>query len=144
MSVKLKKFKAMWKTPPQGRFLTIKEMLSYAIAGVGVSFIVNVICIFLTAEMIPYMYQIDVIHGRNIFTICAIVKIIAQPILGNALDNTKTKWGKFKPYILLLAPIISVLVMLSTFIPQNMEESQRILYAYATCIPTLIIYVFLV
>mgnify|MGYP001198311899 CR=1 FL=1 len=93
MSVKLKKFKAMWKTPPQGRFLTIKEMLSYAIAGVGVSFIVNVICIFLTAEMIPYMYQIDVIHGRNIFTICAIVKIIAQPILGNALDNTKTKWG---------------------------------------------------
>lgn len=142
MSEKLKKIKLMWKTPPQGRFLTIKEMLSYAIAGIGVSFIVNVICVFLTAEMIPYMYQIDVIHGRNIFTICAIVNIIAQPILGNILDNTKTKWGKFKPYILFLAPIISVLVMLSTFIPQNMEESHRVIYAYATCIPTLIIYVF--
>ena len=43
-------------------------MLSYAVAGIGVSFIVNVISIFLTAEMIPYMYQIDVIHGRKIFT----------------------------------------------------------------------------
>ena len=93
MSEKLKMFKEMWKTPPQGRLLTIKEMLSYSVAGGGVSFIVNVISIFLTAEMIPYMYQIDVIHGRNIFTICAIVNIIVQPILGNILDNTKTKWG---------------------------------------------------
>ncbi len=68
MIEKLEKFKTMWKKPLQGRFLTIKEMLSYAVAGVGVSFIVNVISIFLTAEMIPYMYQINVIHGRNIFT----------------------------------------------------------------------------
>ena len=63
MIEKLEKFKTVWKKSLQGRFLTIKEMLSYAVAGIGVSFIVNVISIFLTAEMIPYMYQIDVYNS---------------------------------------------------------------------------------
>lgn len=136
------KLKSYWSTPPEGEYLTIKEMGAYGIGGMGVSFIMNMIFIAINAELIPYFYQIDIIHGRNIFTLVTIINLIAIPLLGKFLDNTRTKWGKFKPFIIVLTPILGLLVIMACFIPQFDSETARIIYAYLTSVPVIVLSTF--
>lgn len=43
-----------------------------------------------------------------------IIELVIDPLLGNIVDNTKTRWGKFKPWIL-AGNIISVILLLILF-----------------------------
>ena len=43
-----------------------------------------------------------------------IAELVIDPILGNIVDNTKTKWGKFKPWIL-VGTLVSTLLLLVLF-----------------------------
>lgn len=124
-----------WSTPPEGRYLTIKEMAAYGFSGLGVSFITNVITAVITASQVPYIYEIDVIHGTIIFCVVSVVNLLLQPFFGKLLQNTKTKWGRYKPYILGIAPLISMFAVLATWLPQADSMTFRVIYAYCTCIP---------
>ncbi len=128
-----------WNTPPEGRYLTIKEMAAYGFGGLGVSFITNVITAVITATQVPYIYEIDVIHGTIIFSVVSVVNLLLQPFFGKLLQNTKTKWGRYKPYVIGLAPVISFFAVLATWLPQSDSMTFRVIYAYCTCIPSLIL-----
>lgn len=129
-----------WSTPPKGRYLTFKEMACYGFSGLGVSFIVNVITAVITASQIPYIYEIDVIHGTIIFSIVGITNLLIQPFFGKMLQNTKSKFGRYKPYIIGIAPVISLFVVLATWLPQVNSMTFRVVYAYCTCIPVLVLW----
>ena len=129
-----------WSTPPKGRYLTFKEMACYGFSGLGVSFIVNVITAVITATQIPYIYEIDVIHGTIIFSIVGVSNLLIQPFFGKMLQNTKTKIGRYKPYIIGIAPVISLFVVLATWLPQVNSMTFRVVYAYCTCIPVLVLW----
>lgn len=129
-----------WSTPPPGRYLTFKEMACYGFSGLGVSFIVNVITAVITATQIPYIYEIDVIHGTIIFSIVGVANLLIQPFFGKMLQNTKTKFGRYKPYIIGIAPVISLFVVLATWLPQVDSMTFRVIYAYCTCIPVLVLW----
>lgn len=129
-----------WSTPPKGRYLTFKEMACYGFSGLGVSFIVNVITAVITATQIPYIYEIDVIHGTVIFSIVGVSNLLIQPFFGKMLQNTKTKFGRYKPYIIGIAPVISLFVVLATWLPQVNSMTFRVVYAYCTCIPVLVLW----
>lgn len=129
-----------WATPPDGRHLTWKEMACYGFSGLGVSFIVNVITAVITATQIPYIYEIDVIHGTVIFSLVGVLNLVIQPFYGKILQNTKTKWGRYKPYIIGITPVISLFVVLATWLPQVDSMGFRVAYAYCTCIPVLVLW----
>lgn len=131
--------KSGWNTPPEGRYLTFKEMAAYGFSGLGVSFIVNVINAVITATQIPYIYEIDVIHGTIIFCVVSVINLVIQPFFGKLLQNTKTKWGRYKPYIIGIAPIISLFTVFATWLPQAESMTFRVAYAYCFSIPTLIL-----
>lgn len=132
--------KSGWSKPPEGRYLTFKEMACYGFSGLGVSFIVNVITAVITATQIPYIYEIDVIHGTIIFSIVGVANLLIQPFFGKMLQNTKTKYGRYKPYIIGIAPVLSILVVLATWLPQVDSMAFRVVYAYCTCIPSLVLW----
>lgn len=129
-----------WSTPPKGRYLTFREMACYGFSGLGVSFIVNVITAVITATQIPYIYEIDVIHGTIIFSIVGVSNLLIQPFFGKMLQNTKTRFGRYKPYIIGIAPVISLFVVLATWLPQVDSMTFRVVYAYCTCIPVLVLW----
>lgn len=133
------KLKSGWKTAPEGRYLSFREMTAYGVGGMGQAFVSNIIYLFISASTIPYMYGIDVIHGTNITVIVTILNLVVQPVFAKFFDNTKTKWGKFKPYFALMGPIVSAFVVAATFIPQMESATARVVYAYITCIPTIIL-----
>ncbi len=134
-----KKVNSFWNVPFEGRYLNLKEILSFGASSLGVSFIVNIIMLTITASQISEVYQIGVMHGPIICLSSSVLGLILQPVYGKLLQNTKSKWGRYKPYILFIAPVIAVLAVLATWQPQNLNESSRTVYAYLVCIPTLIL-----
>ncbi|KRK32795.1 glycoside-pentoside-hexuronide (GPH):cation symporter [Loigolactobacillus bifermentans] len=47
-----------------------------------------------------------------LMTVIRIIEIAFDPLIGGAVDNTETRWGKFKPWLLTGAAISSVMLML--------------------------------
>jgi GPH family glycoside/pentoside/hexuronide:cation symporter len=54
-----------------------------------------------------------------------------DPIVGVVADRTHTRWGKFRPYLLMLAVPFSVIGVL-TFITPSLNDSGKLIYAYVT------------
>ncbi len=50
----------------------------------------------------------------GLMVVIRIAELVIDPILGNIVDNTKTKWGKFKPWIL-VGTLVSALLLLVLF-----------------------------
>ena len=134
------KLKVFWKTPPKGRYLNLKEIVCFGGSAFGMSTIVTVVSGLITATQIPTIYKFDVIHGAWICLIASLLGLIIQPFFSKLLQNTNTKFGRYKPFILLLAPMLAVFAILATWQPQFTDVNDRIIYAYCTCIPTLILW----
>lgn len=139
------KLKNFWNNPPQGRHLNLKEILCFGGSAFGVSTLVTVVSGLITATQISELFQIDVIHGPYICLIASILGLIIQPIFGKLLQNTQTKWGKYKPFILLMAPIFAAFAIAATWSPDlirtmEFDATPKVIYAYCICTPTLIIW----
>ncbi len=134
------KLKNFWTTPPKGRYLNLKEILCFGGSAMGVSTLVTVVSSLITATQISGVFGIDVIHGPYICLLASLLGLIIQPLFGKLLQNTQTKWGKYKPFILIMAPIFAAFAIAATWQPQNLSGEFKTIYAYIICTPTLIIW----
>lgn len=139
------KLKNFWNNPPQGRFLNLKEILCFGGSAFGVSTLVTVVSGLITATQISELFDIDVLHGPLICLVASMLGLIIQPLFGKLLQNTQTRWGKYKPFILLMAPIFAAFAIAATWSPDLIREQEfnavpKIVYAYCICTPTLIIW----
>lgn len=135
------KLKHFWNHPPTpDRHMCLKEILCLGGSAAGVSMIVSIVSSMITASKISEVYQISVLHGPYICLIASLLGLIIQPFFGKLLQNTSTKWGRYKPYILFIAPIFAAFAIAATWQPQNLGETQRVIFAYLICIPTLVIW----
>lgn len=102
-----------------------KQLVSYAsfcLGNLGHSAFYGVIStyfiIFITSSMFTGLEKsvadklIALITG--LMVVIRIVELVIDPILGNIVDNTKTRWGKFKPWIL-GGTIISAIFLMILF-----------------------------
>ena len=63
-----------------------------------------------------------------IIMILRIVELLIDPLIGNAIDRTNTKWGKFKPWVV-GGGIISAVLLAALFTPLGgLNTSNPILY----------------
>lgn len=132
------KVKSMWSTPPEGRFLCIKEIGALGLYAMGTSAFYNLMLYYLvTVIFIPYYYKIESIHAYGILLIGNFLNMILQPVIGNAMEKTHTKLGKYKPYIIGTLPFLITFTILATLVPQTLNETERIIYAYLTCVPSI-------
>lgn len=93
-----------WNTPPKGMSLTLKEWLMYIIGCTG-SYATIVIITFVTLQQGLYVAaacNINVDHVALIGVISSVFTIITTPLISWILDNTNTRIGKFRPYLLFL------------------------------------------
>lgn len=141
--MKLNNLSKFWKEPPSGRFLNLKEILRLGASSLGVSFISNFVSMYVTVSQVPLLYNMGTygtLHATLMYLIASALGLIITPIYGRMIQRTKTKIGRYKPYILLLAPIVVVLGLLAIWSPQSLNETQRIIYVYMICTPTLLVW----
>ncbi|NLT18710.1 MAG: hypothetical protein GXY10_04855 [Clostridiales bacterium] len=103
-----------------------KEKLSYALTNTGQTMIYGLFSMLLLF-MTDYLGITPAIAGL-IITLTRIFDAINDPIMGQIVDRTKTKWGKCRPYML-FTPIPVALVALLLFLPLGLSGGAAIAYA---------------
>ena len=96
----------------------------------------------ITITYIPYFYGIDAIHGYTIYIGGSLINMFLVPLIGQAMEKKRTKWGRYKPYILFSLPLLALFTMMSMWAPQYDSEVDRIIYAYCSCVPVIAISTF--
>jgi len=79
------------------------------------------------------IFGISAAAAASIFLVARLVDAVTDPIMGMIADRTKTRWGKFRPYLLFGAPPLAVIAVAMFSVP-DLEGDQKVLYAYATYI----------
>ena len=131
--------KAMWDKPLEGRFLNIKEIGAFGLYALGNSWIYNTIMIVVTITEIPYFYGIDAIHGYLIYIAGSLINMLLLPLIGQSMEKRRTKWGKYKPYILFTLPLLALFTMMSMWVPQYPDKMDSTIFAYCSCVPVIAI-----
>lgn len=110
--------------------LTFKEMLGYGLGDTASHFVWDMVGFWL---LIFYtdVYKIPAAAAGTIMLIARFWDMGIDPVIGIISDRTKTRWGKFRPYILFGAIPYAVLAVL-TFTTPNLGETGKIIYAGAT------------
>lgn len=69
-----------------------------------------------------------VLYITQIIAGLRIVELIIDPFIGNMIDNTKTRWGKFKPWVV-AGGTISLIALLILFIDMGgLNKTNPVLY----------------
>lgn len=82
----------------------------------------NWFIVFVTAglfsELAPAIANKLIALITGLIVVIRIIEILIDPLLGNIVDNTKTRWGKFKPWIIagnLVSAVILVILFTGIF-----------------------------
>ena len=62
-----------------------------------------------------------------------IVDAVTDPLMGNITDNTKSRWGRRRPYIFLGAILMSIIFASIWFTPRSASELWQATYLIVTC-----------
>ncbi len=112
--------KEHWDTPPQGKYLNIKEWVSYCLGGAGAitaASLPNNLTL-IAGLQIAVALNINVWHITIIGIINTIITIIRAPLLASIIDNVKSKrFGRFRVYLAYLALPLVILTTLTAWVP---------------------------
>lgn len=75
----------------------------------------------------------------TMFLVTRIWDSLLDPVIGAMADRTKSRWGKFRPYLLYVA-IPFGLIGIATFCVPSLNENGKLLYAYITYSLMMMIY----
>ena len=92
--------------------LTLKEKISYGLGAVGKDMVY-----MLSASYILYYYQdvlgVSAIAMGVILLAARVFDAFNDPIMGIIVAKTKTKWGKFRPWLMIGTITNAVLLILT-------------------------------
>ena len=110
--------------------LTFREKYSYGIGAFGkdlvYAFVATYLMMFFTDEV-----GISSVFVGGLFFVSRFWDAINDPIMGSLVDNTNTKWGKFRPWIL-IGTLINAVVLIFLFINPTKFLSGKMVYVYCS------------
>lgn len=90
--------------------LTIGERINYAVAEFGY----NSIYVWISTFMVIFCTDVLGISPVSVSLLLLLVRIfdaINDPIIGSIADRTKSKWGRYKPWVAIGATVMSLLII---------------------------------
>lgn len=125
----------------QNHKLSMREKIGYACGDVASNFYWRVFDVFL------FIFYTDVfgLHPAVVGTMMLVTRVIdavSDPLFGAISDRTKTKFGKFRPYLLWgIIPLAAAGVL--TFTVPDFSDTGKVVWAYATYIFMMLAYTFI-
>ena len=110
--------------------LKFREKLGYGLGDAGINFFFQFFLLFL-------LYYYTDIYGLapaavgTMFLVTRVLDAVSDPAMGLIADRTKSRWGKFRPYILFSALPVGLLGCAMFFSP-DLSETGKLVYAYVT------------
>ncbi|MDO6618325.1 MULTISPECIES: MFS transporter [unclassified Shewanella] len=110
--------------------LTIKEKLGYGLGDTASNIVFQMVANFM---LIFYtdVYGLSAAAAGTLLLSVRLFDGLTDPIMGGLADRTRTRWGSYRPYILMLAVPYGVLACLA-FITPDFDSTGKLIYAYVT------------
>lgn len=114
------------------RLATKIEIFKYSFGGIGSNVAYSLIMTYL---MFFYtdIFGISALSVGTLFMVSRLIDAITDPIMGMIADRTRTKFGRYRPWIIFGAPVLGMMIILLFYTP-NIGYNQKIAYAYVTYI----------
>jgi Na+/melibiose symporter-like transporter len=111
--------------------LSFGEKAGYSAADAAANFVFMTMILFQT-NFYTDVYGITAGTAATILLLARLWDAVADPIVGVLADRTRTRWGKFRPWILFTAVPWSVLMILAYTTPNRWSSGAMIAYAAIT------------
>lgn len=112
--------KKYWKKPPDGRYMTYKEIVSLATGGIGVRIITYCFAQMVISTgntLLGNTIGIDPFPLQIIYMISLLTAFPLTAVRAKMIDNTRSMKGKYRPYILTMGLPTAVLGSLFLWMP---------------------------
>ena len=115
--------------------MPLRERFGHAVAGFGQNLVYNVLALFL----LVYLYEDLKLSSRSIAVLTVVLTVVRiwdavnDVVIGLLIDRTRTRWGTFRPYPLLMAAPIAVIttLMFAMPVPQDQSQEMRVILLVA-------------
>ncbi|MDW6093539.1 glycoside-pentoside-hexuronide (GPH):cation symporter [Vibrio rhizosphaerae] len=121
--------------------ISLKEKFGYGLGDTACGFIWNATMILL-AFFYTDVFGIPAGVMGTLFLFSRILDAITDPLMGSLVDRTRTKYGRFRPF-LLWGAIPFALTSMATFYTPDFSETGKIIYASITYIALTLVYTFI-
>lgn len=105
--------------------------LAYGMGDVGCNFswmfVGNFLMIFYTDVCGITMAAVSVL-----MLVSRIWDAVNDPLIGSLSDNTKTKWGRYRPWLLIGAPLTAIVLVLTFWAHPTWSQGSKTVYMYIT------------
>ena len=119
--------------------LSIREKIGYSLGDLAANLVFQTLMTYL-AYFYTDIYGLEANHASAIILTVGLVAAFGfNPIIGALADRTKSKWGKFRPWILWTAVPLGVVALLAFSTP-DFEYKGKVIYAVVTYTLLLLLY----
>lgn len=129
-----------WNRPAKGNYVSYKELINYAIGGFGnklIAFLMTYMALSASNTLIGSTIGIRPLHLQYMAILQTLFGVIFAIIRGKWVDNTRTRMGKFRPFIAFMGLPLVVVAMIYLFLPfEQMTYNNKLAWTFifALCI----------
>ena len=120
--------KSQWKTPAEGKYVPYKEVAAYSVGGAGVYFITSMvgqITLAANSMIVGASIGLKAMDLQTINVIVTLIMLLIAPTRAMLFDNTRSKMGKFRPYIMTMGVPTAILGTLFVYLPYEAMTYER-------------------
>ena len=110
--------------------LRLKEKVGYGLGDTASNLVfqvmVNYMLIFYTD-----VFGISAAAAGTLMLVVRVFDAVTDPVMGGIADRTNTRWGRYRPYLIITSIPYAILAVLAFTTPQ-ISDSGKLIYAYIT------------
>lgn len=127
-----------WKKPAKGNFVSYKEVLNLGLGGMGqqfVTFMTGYLGLSAGNTLLGSTLGLRPMHLQYMAMVQTVMGIFFCILRGKIVDNTRTRYGRFRPYIALMGFPIVLLTAIFIFLPfETMTYTSKLIATFAFAI----------
>lgn len=121
-------------------FALWRQRLGYGVADLSCNLVWQLISLYLMFFYTDIM-GLPAYYAGLMFLVTRLVDGVADVLMGLVIDNTATRWGRCRPYLLMGAVPFGVLCVLAFYSPE-LTMTGRLIYAFVTYLCLSFLYTF--
>ena len=108
--------------------MSILSKLCFGIGAFGKDAVYAIVGTYLMMYLTDYRSVAPAFVG-TLFMVARIWDAFNDPFMGMVVDNTRTKWGKFRPWIL-IGTVMNAIVLVLLFLNNGLEGQKYLAVSY--------------
>lgn len=110
--------------------LTWTAKISYGAGAFGKDLVYAIVATFFMFYLTD-ICKVSPVFVGNLFLAARLFDAVNDPVMGLVVDNTRTRWGRFRPWIL-LGTILNAIVLVFLFLNPGLSGSRQLTYIAVT------------